>query len=320
MRFSVSICTFNRARLLEQCLARLTQLRIPRDVGWEVVVANNCCTDDTDDVVRAFEGRLPVRLVFVAEPGASHARNRLAKEARADWIAWTDDDVLVEVDWLAAYDAAIEAFPSATMFGGPIEPWFEGDPPAWLATKTDVIAHAFALKPRGRLGDLLSSERLLANCANFCIRSEVQRQFRFDPAVGPQPGSEIRGEEVEVIRTALAAGYEGRWVPDALVLHFLPSSRQTLSYLRAYWVGRGEYLALRNPPDGPRLLGSPRWLWRKLVESELAYLVARVRGVAPERWLEQLREASIWRGQWLRSRHLTPGSGASPDSRAGHAG
>jgi len=73
---TVAICTWNRARLLDQTLNHMRNLQIPPDVDWELLVVNNNCTDQTDTVIERYEGDLPIRRLFEARPGLSHARNR----------------------------------------------------------------------------------------------------------------------------------------------------------------------------------------------------------------------------------------------------
>ena len=76
LRITVAICTWNRSPSLRQTLEGLTGLAAPIGTKWELLVVNNNCTDETDDVIRAFEGCLPVRRTFESTPGLSHARNR----------------------------------------------------------------------------------------------------------------------------------------------------------------------------------------------------------------------------------------------------
>ena len=53
MRFTVAVCTWNRAALLRQLLGRLARVRhAPGD--WEVLVVNNNSDDDTERVLDAF--------------------------------------------------------------------------------------------------------------------------------------------------------------------------------------------------------------------------------------------------------------------------
>src|SRR5580692_9336325 len=75
MLLSVAICTWNRAKLLDQTLTKMGELRIPDGVTWELLVVNNNCTDDTSRVVASAANALPVKEVFEKKLGQSHARN-----------------------------------------------------------------------------------------------------------------------------------------------------------------------------------------------------------------------------------------------------
>src|SRR5215467_3645713 len=51
MDVTVAICTWNRAELLRQTLEQFTNITSPSGQTWELLVANNNCTDATDDVL-----------------------------------------------------------------------------------------------------------------------------------------------------------------------------------------------------------------------------------------------------------------------------
>ncbi|MBV9958686.1 MAG: glycosyltransferase family 2 protein, partial [Acidobacteria bacterium] len=231
MNITVAICTWNRCALLEQTLERVAALRIPHGVEWELLVINNNSTDATPATLAAFASRLPLRAVFEAEPGLSHARNRAVHEAAGDYILWTDDDVLVDAEWLAAYSEAFTEWPDASVFGGNIEPWFEGTPPEWLPRVWQRVASAYASRDLGEESVALSTS-VMPFGANFAVRTAEQRQCLYDPRLGVRPGSIMGGEETTVIRRLLADGHTGRWVPRARVRHYIPQARQTIKYLR----------------------------------------------------------------------------------------
>ena len=48
---TTAICTWNRSKSLRATLTSLQQLIIPPGIDWEVLIVNNNCTDDTDDVI-----------------------------------------------------------------------------------------------------------------------------------------------------------------------------------------------------------------------------------------------------------------------------
>ncbi|HEX8281931.1 MAG TPA: glycosyltransferase [Pyrinomonadaceae bacterium] len=293
MRFTVAICTWNRARLLSTVLERLTRVRYTRG-AWEVLVVNNNSTDGTERVLDAFAERLPLRPAFEPRLGLSHARNTAVGHARGDYVVWTDDDALVDANWLAAYDRAAARHPEAAIFGGPVRPHFEGTPPLWLSAAWEDVGAAFAARDLGSepfefgIGELPYG-------ANFVIRTREQKLFAYDPALGRKGDGGALGEETAVIRAILEAGGTGWWVPDASVEHWIPKERQTIRYLRRYYALQGRTFH-KWDGDGRRLFGGrPLWLWRSILRAELAYTLGRLSG-DPSRWLKPLIQASLLRG------------------------
>ena len=293
MRFTVAICTWNRAALLGEALGRLARAQRPAG-DWELLVVNNNSTDDTERVLETFEGRLPLRRAFEERQGLSHARNAAVKEAGGEYIVWTDDDVFVREGWLAAYARAVERHPEAAVFGGPIRPRFEGTPPAWLSDTWQEVGPAFAARD---LGDEPFELRVgkLPYGANYVVRAREQRLFPYDPALGRVKSGGALGEETAVIRAILAAGGTGWWVPDASVEHWIPKERQTVSYLRSYYALQGRTFHNWDGYGGPTFRGRPLRLWCRILGAELAHARARLSG-DPHRRLKSLAEASILRG------------------------
>jgi glycosyltransferase involved in cell wall biosynthesis len=301
MRLTVAICTWNRAALLRQALGRMTQLTIPPEVEWELVVVNNNCTDDTDEVIRAFAPRLPIRPLFEPRPGHSNARNLAVREASGEYILWTDDDALVGEDWLSAYFRSFQRWPTATFFGGPVEPWFAAPPPRWLERAFSSLGPVWAMRDFGPHPVPLSTNRLPFG-VNMAIRTLEQRQNPYDTRLGHRPGLPMACEETHLLRSLLADGHHGWWVPEARVLHYIPRDRMTTRYVRTVGFRYGAYLALTAPPwTGPRLFGKPRWVWRHVVNAEATYQLHRLFST-PEVWVRKLIDTGQAWGQLLSSR------------------
>jgi len=293
VRFTVAICTWNRAALLPEVLGRLARVQPPAG-GWEVLVVNNNSTDETARVLDAFEGRLPLRRAFEPKQGLSHARNAAVGEARGDYLVWTDDDALVDEGWLTAYARAVERHPSAAVFGGPVRPRFEGTPPAWLSSAWREIGPAFAARELGDEPFEFDIEGELPYGANYVVRTHEQRLFPYDPALGRRLEGGALGEETAVIRAVLAAGGTGWWVPDASIEHWVPKERQTVGYLRSYYALQGRTFC-KGDGGGAALRGHPLLLRGRILWAELAYTLARLSG-DPHRWLKPLVKASLLRG------------------------
>lgn len=275
LHITVAICTWNRASLLAQTLTAMIALRVPEGTTWELLVVDNNSTDGTAATIATFEGRLPIRRLVELRPGLSHARNRATIEASGEYLLWTDDDVLVEPSWLGAYVAAFIRRPAAGFFGGVIRPWFPNDPPEWLRRGFDHVATAYASLDYGPEEIPLSVGRFPFG-ANMAFRVNEQRAFPYDPSLGRRPGSAILGDETDVFRRMHAQGIGGWWVPGAIVRHFIPPERQSIAYLREYYMGYGQYLAQTEKQSPvPRLFGRPRWLWRSALENEARYRYGR---------------------------------------------
>jgi glycosyltransferase involved in cell wall biosynthesis len=292
MKITVAICTWNRAALLAQTLECMTALRVPAEVEWELLVVNNNCTDETDEVLARYTGRLPLRRCWEPNAGLSNARNRAVAEAAGEYLIWTDDDVVVNEEWLATYHQSFRRFPEAAVFGGPIVPRFAGQPPSWLVRAFPLVASAYGAIDLGTTPRELDCDHLPFG-ANMAVRMREQRRHLFDPTLGVRPGRRLVGEETEVMQAILKGGGSGRWVPDARIGHRVPAHYQTVAYLRKHFFAWGRFCARDLAPGtGKRWLGRPRWLWRHALERELCYRVRRVIG-QPAAWVEDLVRASI---------------------------
>ena len=283
--------------MLRQTLEQLQRLEIPAGLEWELVVVNNNCTDQTDVVLIEFKGKLPLRRVFEPKPGLSEARNAAVREARGERLVWTDDDVLVAPGWLAAYVQAFASHPEAAFFGGPIEPWFEGEPPAWLLTALPRISGAYAIRDLGNEAFAFDAERLPYG-ANFSTRRATQLNFPYDPNLGFKAGATVPGEEVACLQAMLAAGHSGWWVPGARVRHFLPQNRQNLQYLYKYFFGQGLLLARQElAQSGLPSLRERQRAYRKAFVANTKFHLRRIVGGDPKNWVEELKRAAT---QWGR--------------------
>jgi len=294
MKLSIAICTWNRARRLGETLNRIASI-VPPSCPWELIVVNNNSTDETESVLDSFAGRLPLRRLREPTPGLSNARNAAVRAATGDYVIWTDDDVLVGRDWLVAYERAFRLWPDAAVFGGPIRPWFEETPPAWLTIVWQDVSSAFAVRDLGV--DPLSLDGLSAipYGANYAVRIAEQRKYLYDPDLGRRLESGLLGEEVAVIRAVIDSGMTGWWVPDASVDHLVPRERQTLDYIKSYYELSGRTAQRLNPARAPTLFGRPRWALRKALQAEMEYRFKRLGG-DPRAWIKPFCEAAYYRG------------------------
>jgi len=277
---SVAICTWNRSRLLGRTLSHFSRLRVPRGLAWELLVVENCCTDETPAVVRSFADRLPI--VELVEPaiGLANARNCARLAARGDLLVFTDDDVLVDEEWLATYVAAAGRWPNATHFGGTITPLYESELPPWYRANGQML-RTFV----GEEHDLGPTERVLSPGeapwgGNMAFRRAVFENLGFDTALGRRGFDRTDREDEVFCETLAKLGFQGVWVPSAKIQHVVTAEHLTLSLVRRNCVGHAvTRVRLSEGRDGAiTLFGVPRWLIRTAAQSQLKYRWQRLTG------------------------------------------
>lgn len=265
MRVTVGISTWNRANLLDKTLAEMLELRIPEGVSWELLVVNNNCTDETDAVISRYTNKLPLRRLFEPRPGKSHACNHLVAEATGDLVLWTDDDVLVAPEWLAAYCEAAALWPAATYFGGTIEPLYDQTPPAWAADNPHIVKGPFALLSPGPDMRAIADDEYPFG-ANMAVKIESLRATPFDCTLGPKGERILKGEDTKLIEELKGRGEPGIWVGKAKVRHWVPKERMTYKYIWDWYLETGVRNARRRETPGRLIFGMPRWVIRRYLE------------------------------------------------------
>jgi glycosyltransferase involved in cell wall biosynthesis len=285
LRCSVIVCTRNRAAQLEQLLRSMEKLSLPDGLCWELIVVDNGSTDQTPSVIESFQTTLPVKRVVQPVPGLSNARNAGVQAAQGAYIVWTDDDVLVQANWLSAYLEAFERHPQAVLFAGKITPVVEEPCNAWFVRHRSYFSCLCAERDMGPTEVPLdiALDRIPYG-ASFAVRANEQKRYTYDSELGVAPGRRMGGEETELFGRLLADGCEGWWVPDSEVLHLIPPSRQTKAYVASYFEAGGEleaYWSIRKRTKRP-ITYLPLQTWLKLSAAFILYVMARTVGLTSE--------------------------------------
>jgi glucosyl-dolichyl phosphate glucuronosyltransferase len=235
---SILVPTHNRSDLLFQTLQSISQINVPKDISLEIVVAANACTDETEYICRTTAGKIPFPLHYVQEPklGINHARNRLLAEASGDVLAFLDDDVYVDPDWLGGLVDFFSRYP-ADIVAGKIELWWKAvQKPSWMDSRIARLLSCtdFGASPR----ELFNSGEVVG--ANMAIHRRVLRKvpdFRTDM---DRRGRQLSaGGDTEFADQALKTGCRIFYSPQAAVLHWVAPERITLNYLDNTALGIG---------------------------------------------------------------------------------
>jgi glucosyl-dolichyl phosphate glucuronosyltransferase len=256
LSISVVIATYQRARLLAECLSALRAQDYR--AGDEVIVVDNASGDATAAILAeaARDFPVPVRILHEAVPGKPPALRTGIAAATGKILALTDDDVLVETGWIATIRRLFDD-PSLALVGGRVDPRWEADVPRWLQ-----------LEQHGRYSRMTSPLALLhygetqplgartAVGANLAVRRDVfEAVGGLSPDLGRFRGTLLCGEDRDLCRRVAAAGYRSEYRPELIVRHWVPAARTRMSYYLRwfYWSGVTNALIEAHDSRAPRV-------------------------------------------------------------------
>jgi GT2 family glycosyltransferase len=231
----VIICTFNNATSLARTLHSLANQESPLICDWGVTVVNNCCTDNTDEVVNAFAARVPftVRLVHESAAGLTAARRCGVRATSRQWLAFVDDDCVLAPDWVVATMAFADAHPQCGGFGGRITLAWEQTPPAYVHR----LRYAWAGKQHG---DTPHRRKWLPGLGMTLRRAALLATgWEAEPLLADRIGAQlVSGGDME-IALRVARTDELWYAPSCGITHLIPVRRTTRPYLRRMLHGLG---------------------------------------------------------------------------------
>ncbi len=238
---SVIIVTWNGRQFLEPCLM---SVMAQTGVDFEIVVVDNGSTDGSAELVRAICPaarivRLPTNDGFAA------GNNAGAREARGRFLAFLNNDTVVEARWLQALRSGIDADAGYLLATSRIVYMHD---PAIIDSAGDGVYRwggAFKMHHGAPASQAETSREVFGICGAACIiASDLFRELDgFDAAFFASH------EDVDLSYRARLLGYRCRYVSDAVVRHH---GSATLGHASPFAVFHGqrnlEWMYLKNTP------------------------------------------------------------------------
>lgn len=239
---SLVVCTRNRADELADCLRALGRLDYP---ALEIVIVDNAPSDEA--TLHCFRETVgdDVRFRYVREPvpGLSRARNCGLAAATGEIIAYTDDDVRVDPEWVRALAVPFERSSVACVTGlvctasldTPAEHYFDAKV-SWSANCEPAEYHLDS-----PIADPLYpyASGLFGTGAAMAFRTQTLRELGgFDEALGAGTRT-AGGEDLDIFVQVLLAGHTLVYAPSAVAWH---RHRADVEGLRRQMFGYGSGL------------------------------------------------------------------------------
>ncbi len=249
-RIALYVCTHRRNEPLGLLLESVHRAA---DAAADVAEVTVVIVDDNPDgraraVCDAFEDRFPGRIHY-RHSGAQNisvARNLGIETAitLGDWVAMTDDDILVPETWFSEF-VAIQRETGADCVTGPAYLSFDPASPAWLRSqpfdRIGLFDHPeLEVIPEGSTGNSMIRSAFLVE----------HDDVRFSNELG-----KLGGEDMVFFRAAVSHGLVSVYSRRVAVREPFPAERSTASYIyyRSLWMGNTEFQTNRRSEGASRL-------------------------------------------------------------------
>ncbi|MFZ5890678.1 MAG: glycosyltransferase family 2 protein [Myxococcota bacterium] len=252
---SVVVCTHNRGDDAVECVQAL--LHSKEAERLQFIVVDNASDAANSERLRHGLNDPRVELVSEPTPGLSHARNRGLSLARADWIAYLDDDALPFPDWAArALELAESVDANVGLIGGAVLP-------KWPNHTSDPAVPPTQLGSRWR--DLLSLVEVeqrppgsnvphIVGCNLLVRRDLLQELGGFSAELGRTPDRLLGGEEIAIAREIAERGLKVDFASRLRVYHKISTERLKTAWIRKRAEAEGELLWKCSPRAIPKIL------------------------------------------------------------------
>ena len=233
MKISTVIITKDRPEMLHRCLNSFT---IQTEMPYEIIIVDSSAGSATKETVASFNGKLPIHYLYQPQKGYSIARNTGINYAGGDIIAFTDDDCIVDQNWVANILHAHNKFTHAAGIGGKINSPKNANCIMRLAEWRNSISFDNFIKKN----DFYNIYNI--NCSYK--KEYLDKVGQFDEAIIKE------GEDTDLNWRLCQKGYKVMYLPEIQVIHFQRSTFKSFMKQRFAYI-KASYVVSRKHPDFP---------------------------------------------------------------------
>lgn len=296
--WTVVVCTRDRPEMLESCLQSLVAAN---DGSGEIIVVDNA---PSNEATAQLVARYPVRYAREELPGLNRARMLGARLAAGDVVIYTDDDVVVDHNWIPAL---------LEQFDGPRVGAVTGlTMPLELETEAQELFERYGGFTKGFrrfVCDWRSMSPPNAGAigagANMAFRRDlVLSMGLFEPELDMGTVARTGGDTYGLYRV-LAEGYRIVYTPDALVWHRHRRDREALRrVLSGYGTGLYTFFTrcLIEHRDLPALRAGLAWFWRHHLRELARTLMRRPNHLPIDLVIAEIKGTLVAPFAYIRSR------------------
>ncbi len=275
-KISIIISTYNRSSSLLDTLRSLSEMVVPEEIGWEVLIIDNNSNDETKSVIQNFiRKNRHLNFKYVMEPrqGKSFALNLGVETAEGEIIAFIDDDVLVDKNWIVNLFQCFKLY-DCDGVGGRILPIFSDRTPEWVKQNRDLLGGPLVIYNYGESIQIYDKNRHFPFIgANMAFKKSCFIKYGlFRTDLGP--GRKISSEDTEFFSRVSNENSKLYYCGNALVYHKFENERVSWQYLAKWYMKAGRFDAtVADTASATLYFGIPRYILRQLATATVLFTV-----------------------------------------------
>jgi GT2 family glycosyltransferase len=229
---SFIVVNWNGAVYLEECLNSILQ---QTESCYEIIVVDNASTDSSRAILNAYT---QIQTIWNdSNRGFGPANNQALNQAKGDFVAFINNDSVLDRQWLSLILKAFEN-PKVGMCAGKTLSY---DRPNVIDNTGHLLYWDGVNRGRGRMQtdygqfDSVRQALLPSGCASV-FRTEMLRQIgQFDEDFY------LYGDDTEIGLRARLAGWDCSFVPTAIAYHRYSASTSRYDAMKFYFVERNRF-------------------------------------------------------------------------------
>jgi len=238
-KVSVILCAHNPRRdYLAATLESLRRQTLPFS-EWEFIFVDNNSSPRLAEEI-SLDWHPNAKFVFESESGLARARVCGYRNSNGQLVINSDDDNILDEDYLERAWKVAELNPNIGTFGGQLFPEFEAEP----GNEFERSLGGGREFDRERWSNIPDDNRAMPFGAGMAIRREVVteylRQVAADPrrlGMGRTESRLLTGEDIDVNWVATGMGFGTGLFPELRLKHFIPENKMSAEHLVRYAAG-----------------------------------------------------------------------------------
>jgi glycosyltransferase involved in cell wall biosynthesis len=205
---------------------------------YEIVIVNNNCTDNTEEICLQFLKNHPeikVNYCIETRQGLSYGRNRGIAESVGAVVTFLDDDAIIAPDFFEKTLTFFDQHPKVSAIGGKILLQYMEKKPDWY---NPFLASLLGFFDKGNKEQEFKNNFFKGS--NMSFRREVfEKHEGFNTTLGRVGKNLFGSEEKELFYRFKNEGEEMWYVPSAIVYHLVPIERTYPEFVKKQAIGTG---------------------------------------------------------------------------------